>query len=255
MKKTFKLALSVAFGLLAILAVWGFCTERIPYPDSSTDRVKYAYSLHRQPIHDFLVSKNISPAKLRLYIRVFKEEGEVELWGKSVDDKTFTYLTSYDICRRSGTIGPKRKQGDRQVPEGYYHIDRFNPYSKYHLSLGVNYPNASDRILSDKLKPGGDIFIHGRCVTIGCVPLTDEYIRELYVYCSEAKQAGQKRIPVTIFPAKLTADKLAALSTAYSHAPEYIGLWTDLHLGYTYFNIHKELPSVKFLPNGRHRVN
>ena len=72
---------------------------------------------------------------------------------------------------QSGTMGPKRLQGDYQVPEGFYYINEFNPNSNYHLHLGLNYPNASDKILSDSLRPGGDIYIHGSCVSIGCIPL------------------------------------------------------------------------------------
>ena len=80
--------------------------------------------------------------------------------------------------RRFGQPWPQATQGDSQVPEGFYHMDRFNPLSNFHLSLGVSYPNQSDRILGASGRLGGDIFIHGDCVTIGCVPITDEGIRE-----------------------------------------------------------------------------
>ena len=86
-------------------------------------------------------------------------------------------------------------QGDYQVPEGFYYINEFNPNSNYHLSLGLNYPNASDRILSDSLSPGGDIYIHGSCVSVGCIPVTDEQIEEIYIIASYAKASGQDYIP------------------------------------------------------------
>ena len=85
---------------------------------------------------------------------------------------------------QSGTTGPKRLQGDFQVPEGFYHINEFNPNSNYHLSMGLNYPNSSDRILSDSLRPGGEIYIHGSCVSVGCIPLNDDEIEELYLIAS-----------------------------------------------------------------------
>ncbi len=90
--------------------------------------------------------------------------------------------------------------GDYQVPEGFYYINEFNPRSLYHLSLGLNYPNASDRMLCDMSQPGGDIYIHGSCVTTGCIPITDGQIEELYVLAAHAKDMGQDFIPVHIFP-------------------------------------------------------
>jgi murein L,D-transpeptidase YafK len=106
---------------------------------------------------------------------------------KNTSDQEFLHIKTYTVCATSGLIGPKRMQGDLQIPEGFYYIDRFNPYSNFYLSLGINYPNTSDRILGDKNNLGGDIFIHGDCVTIGCLPITDSEIKELYIFCVEAK--------------------------------------------------------------------
>ena len=101
---------------------------------------------------------------------------------------------------QSGTMGPKRFQGDYQVPEGFYYINEFNTHSNYHLSLGLNYPNASDRILSDSLHPGNAIYIHGSCVSVGCIPVTDEDIEEIFLIASYAKANGEDFIPVHVFP-------------------------------------------------------
>ncbi len=109
-----------------------------------------------------------------ILLRAYKQESELELWAKNKKDKQYTLLKTYKICASSGTLGPKRKQGDIQVPEGFYVIDRFNPVSNFYLSLGVSYPNASDKILGVKGALGGDIFIHGNCVTIGCLPISDD---------------------------------------------------------------------------------
>lgn len=155
------------------------------------------------------------PAKY-LYIRSFKFDGQLEVWVKNDRKETFKLFKTYKVCAMAGTLGPKRMSGDYQVPEGFYYINEFNPTSNYHLSLGLNYPNASDKILSDSLRPGGDIYIHGSCVTVGCIPLTDEYIEEVYILAAYAKASGQDYIPVHIYPVrynvKKSADYLAYLS-------------------------------------------
>jgi murein L,D-transpeptidase YafK len=137
-----------------------------------------------------------------IYIRSFKYDGQLEIWVKNERKETFKLFKTYKVCAMAGTLGPKRMAGDYQVPEGFYYINEFNPNSNYHLSLGLNYPNESDKILSDSLRPGGDIYIHGSCVTVGCIPLTDEYIEEVYVLAAYAKALGQDYIPVHIFPVR-----------------------------------------------------
>jgi murein L,D-transpeptidase YafK len=155
------------------------------------------------------------PAKY-IYIRSFKYDGQMEVWVKNDRKEPYKLFKTYKVCAMAGTLGPKRMAGDYQVPEGFYYINEFNPNSNYHLSLGLNYPNQSDKVLSDSLRPGGDIYIHGSCVTVGCIPLTDEYIDEVYILAAYAKNAGQDYIPVHIFPVrynvKKSADYLAYLS-------------------------------------------
>lgn len=139
------------------------------------------------------------PAR-QLYIRSFKYDSQMEVWVRNSSDAPFRLFKTYKVCAMAGAIGPKRLEGDYQVPEGFYYINEFNPKSSYHLSLGINYPNASDRVLSDSIKPGGDIYIHGNCVTVGCIPLQNEQIEELYILAAMAKTQGQDFIPVHIFP-------------------------------------------------------
>ncbi|WP_156152294.1 murein L,D-transpeptidase family protein [Flammeovirga sp. OC4] len=201
-----------------------------------------------------LESKTLDKNSLKIYIRAFKKEGLIELWGKDKHQSKYTLIKSYDVCSSSGEIGPKRQQGDLQVPEGYYHIDRFNPNSNFYLSLGINYPNRSDEILGVKNRLGGDIFIHGNCVTIGCLPITDDQIKELYIFCIEAKNSGQSTIPVTIFPTKLTDENYKQLMDQYKGSSDKVGLWEDLKKGYDIFNKSKSLPSIAFLSSGRHKV-
>ncbi len=107
------------------------------------------------------------------------------MWARHGDGR-FRLVASYPILAVSGGPGPKRREGDKQVPEGFYEIDRFNPKSLFHLSLGLNYPNAADRVLSDREHPGGDIFIHGSNVTVGCAPLGNDAIEELYLAALDA---------------------------------------------------------------------
>src|SRR5688572_4169327 len=175
-------------------------------------RVKTAYEEKESIVKQYFSDKKISLEKFQLFLRAFKKEQKLEVWVKEKSKEEFVLLHIYDFCTTSGVLGPKRKEGDLQIPEGVYQINHFNPVSNFYLSLGLNYPNASDKILSHATKPGGSIYIHGNCVTIGCIPITDEKIKELYVLALEARNGGQEKIPVHVFPAKLDAgvvDKLA----------------------------------------------
>ncbi|MBW7890153.1 MAG: L,D-transpeptidase family protein, partial [Chitinophagaceae bacterium] len=146
------------------------------------------------------------PAKY-IYIRSFKYDSELEVWVKNSTREQFKLFKTFKVCAMAGSLGPKRMQGDYQVPEGFYYINEFKPNSQYHLSLGLNYPNASDRLLSDSLYPGGDIYIHGSCVTEGCIPITNDQIEDLYVITSYARALGQDYIPVHIFPVQFNNPK------------------------------------------------
>ena len=139
------------------------------------------------------------PAKY-VYVRSFKYDAQLEVWVKNTTKEKYKLFKTYKVCMQSGTMGPKRLQGDYQVPEGFYYINEFNAHSNYHLALGLNYPNVSDRILSDSLRPGSAIYIHGSCVSVGCIPVTDEDIEEIFLIASYAKANGEDFIPVHVFP-------------------------------------------------------
>jgi len=139
------------------------------------------------------------PAKY-VYIRSFKYDAQLEVWVKNTSKEKYKLFKTYKVCMQSGTMGPKRLQGDYQVPEGFYYINEFNAHSNYHLALGLNYPNASDKILSDSLRPGNAIYIHGSCVSVGCIPVTDEDIEEIFLIAGYAKSSGEDFIPVHVFP-------------------------------------------------------
>jgi len=203
-----------------------------------------------------LKENGINSPNFELYLRVFKKEQLVELWIRDKNQSPkFTLLKTYDFCETSGNLGPKRKEGDKQIPEGFYHIDRFNPSSKFHLSLGINYPNLVDEVLADSLDPGGEIFIHGGCATVGCIPITDEKIKELYVLAVEAKETGQRKIPVSIFPSRLDDVSFQGLKDEFSEKPLLIAFWKSLKVGYDYFEKCRELPTIRLTETGKYIVS
>jgi murein L,D-transpeptidase YafK len=153
-------------------------------------------------------------------------------------------------------MGPKRMQGDFQVPEGFYYITEFNPRSAYHLALGLNYPNASDKILSDSLRPGNGIYIHGSCVSVGCIPVTDSDIEEIYLIASSAKASGQDFIPVHIFPVRYNRKKSFEYFDNYTknkHSLERFEL--QLKEAYDKFEATKEVPVVMIDRKGDYVIN
>ncbi|WP_290709126.1 L,D-transpeptidase family protein [Flavihumibacter sp. CACIAM 22H1] len=184
------------------------------------------------------------PAKY-IYLRSFKYDSQLEVWVKNEKNQPFQLFKTYKVCAMAGTLGPKRMEGDYQVPEGFYYINEFNPRSVYHLSLGLNYPNASDRFLSDAIQPGGDIYIHGSCVTTGCIPITDSQIEELYVLATYAKSSGQDFIPVHIYPVRFDVKKSADYLGKYVRDfADYAHLANSMKEVFYYFEKYKKLPVI-----------
>lgn len=227
-----------------------FASSQLTY-----ERVQVAYQEKDTVLQKvFIDSIGIYPPT-QVFFRAFKNESTFEVWALHPVTNTFHFIKKYSICKKSGVIGPKREEGDRQVPEGFYTINVYNPESNFFLSLGLNYPNTSDSILTtNKEAPGGDIYIHGDCLSIGCLPLTDEYIKEVYLIAMYAHSAGQEAIPVHIFPfnyAKPIYDKLLA---NYSN-PVLKAFWYNLKEGFDYFQKNKRLPHVIVLPDGTYQFN
>jgi len=239
-----RIIVAIALLIMIPLPEKNFKTAQLRYP-----RVKEAYVSKQKMVNDLLASHGIRTGSSEIMIRVFKIEKKLELWAGNKGEK-FVLLKTYDICATSGNPGPKREMGDNQTPEGFYFINRFNPSSNFYLSLGINYPNASDKILGRSGNLGGDIFIHGNCVTIGCIPVTDDKIKELYVFAVEAKNNGQKKIPVHIFPARLNEGSFKILAEHYKSDKELITFWENLRIGYEYFERSKELPAITVLKSG-----
>jgi murein L,D-transpeptidase YafK len=216
------------------------------------NRVAAARYEKRFAIKQLFRARGVAYPAEQVFIRIFKRERQLELWARSVDADTFALLKSYEICALSDQLGPKRKQGDMQTPEGFYYIDNFNPRSGFHLSLHINYPNESDRALGVTESLGGDIFIHGGCKTEGCMAVTDENIKEIYWVAVEARDNGQQRIPVHIFPTRLSDNNLAQLVNVFSKEPELVRFWSNLKTGYDYFAKNKKLPEIAVNHRGRY---
>lgn len=189
-----------------------------------------------------------------VYVRVFKAEREVEVWVRGRGSDRYVRLRRYPICQVSGALGPKRVEGDRQMPEGFYEIESFNPQSDYHLSLRVNYPNAADRTLGRSGRLGGDIYLHGGCSTVGCVPVTDEHIRELYWLSVEARANGLQRIPVHIFPTRMDSIGMAWLQPFGATRADLGPFWDELRAGYEFFERHRRVPGVIVEGDGAYSV-
>jgi murein L,D-transpeptidase YafK len=184
------------------------------------------------------------PAKY-VYIRSFKFDGQLEVWVKNDRKEQFKLFKTYRVCALAGSLGPKRMEGDYQVPEGFYYINEFNPNSNYYLSLGINYPNPSDRILSDSLKPGGDIYIHGSCVTVGCIPVTDQQIDEIYILAAYAKNSGQDFIPVHIFPVRYNNKKsVEYLNGLARNDGQLKSFANNLENVFNHFELTRQLPVI-----------
>ncbi|MEA2841006.1 MAG: hypothetical protein QOF41_2336 [Methylobacteriaceae bacterium] len=180
-----------------------------------------------------------------MLIRTYKKEAEFEIW-KMRSDGRYALLKTYPMCRWSGQLGPKVKEGDRQVPEGFYAITpgQMNPNSAYYLSFNVGYPNAYDRAHGAS---GGAIMVHGACSSAGCFSMTDQQIAEIYAIARESFAGGQREIQMQSYPFHMTAENFAK-----HRADPNIAFWKQLKEGADNFEVAKAEPKVGVC--GRHYV-
>ncbi|MDP2273005.1 MAG: L,D-transpeptidase family protein [Archangium sp.] len=190
------------------------------------DKVKEVRTRRAADVKALVERAGLSYPVDEVYLRAFKKERQLELWaGKK--GQPMALVKTYPFCAASGELGPKRKEGDSQVPEGLYEVPSFNPYSSYHLSMEVSYPNASDRLRSDARRPGGNIYLHGSCASIGCIAIEDEPIEEVYLITVDAKR---RPIRFDIFPARLDPAGLKSLDD-----PAQADFWNELAPAYAAF--------------------
>jgi murein L,D-transpeptidase YafK len=216
------------------------------------DRVNQAYAEKETLLTKMLSPFHLDLSDLNILIVAYKSEQELNVYGKKKSEDTYQKLFTYKICKSSGQPGPKRMQGDRQVPEGFYHIEVYNPTSDYYLSLGINYPNRSDSIKSKAPKLGGDIYIHGDCVTVGCLPMTDDKIKEIYVLALQAHANGQDQIPVYIFPFKFSESNMDSFKEQYKADDALLGFWNNLKTGCDRFQSTLRELNVSIDDNGEY---
>lgn len=164
-----------------------------------------------------------------VFLRIFKESAELELWMAPAPAKPFVLFRNYRIGCFSGSLGPKLREGDGQAPEGFYAVARkaLNPLSRYHLSFDLGYPNEYDQAWD---RTGSALMVHGKRVSIGCYAMTDDSIEQIYTLVDAALQHGQPFVRVHCFPFRFTAERLARESASPWH-----GFWLNLQEGYTAF--------------------
>ena len=216
----------ILMGAVAILA-W----QRLPKPDRSA----VAAQRVKPTLEKALMAKGLRWGA-PVFIRIFKEEKQLELW---VDDgKQFQLFKTWAICKYSGTLGPKLKEGDGQAPEGFYFVPRarMNPRSRFHLSFNLGYPNAYDRA---RQRTGSALMVHGNCVSIGCYAMTDPRIEEIYSLCDAALQNGQRFFRVHSFPFRMTEANMKRHGKS-----KWISEWKNLKIGYDWFEKTKRAPNV-----------
>lgn len=183
-----------------------------------------------------LIMKDIVP-EAPVYIRVFKEESELEVW-KARPNGRYALIKTFPVCNWGGTLGPKRTRGDSMSPEGFYRVTlgALKPDSKYHLAFNIGYPNALDRALG---RTGAYIMVHGDCRSVGCFAMSDKLIEEIYAFVRDALSAGESSVPVHVFPFRMTA------ANVKRHADNPArGTWGPLKQAYDDFSETREPPKI-----------
>lgn len=213
--------LALAAVTLASCQIGGQTADMAPIPPEVDERIREIGSTPASPI----------------YVRIFKEESEFEIWKRRADG-TYALLDTYDICAWSGALGPKLAEGDRQAPEGFYTVSQaqMNPNSSYHLSFNLGYPNAFDAALG---RTGSNLMVHGACSSAGCYSMTDETVEVIYALAREAFRGGQRAFQVDAFPFRMTPENFAR----HWDDPN-MPFWLMLKEGYDHFEVTREVPEV-----------
>jgi murein L,D-transpeptidase YafK len=202
----------------------------------------------QQPISSAVLAKmealDTTPSSPTV-IRTYKKEAELEIW-KMKSNGEYGLLKTYPMCRWSGQLGPKKREGDMQVPEGFYSIapGQMNPNSHYYLAFNVGYPNAYDRAYG---RTGGNVMVHGVCSSAGCFSMTDEQVADIYAIARDSFAGGQREVQLQSYPFHMTAENMAKF-----RLDPNIDFWKNLKDGSDHFEVTKNEPSV--LVCGKHYV-
>ena len=195
---------------------------------------------HLRPISKesmMLLGKKGMETAQPMFVRIFKEESELEVWKQRADGRYYHFKT-YPICNWSGDLGPKLAQGDKQAPEGFYKVARtqMNPNSQFHLAFNLGFPNAYDK---SHRRSGDFLMVHGKCKSAGCYAMTDALIEEIYALARESFVGGQEAIHVHAFPFRMTDANMARHATH-----KWAGFWKTLKEGYDHFEVTRTAPEV-----------
>ncbi len=204
---------------------------------SAKTRDRGAHTRRLETVKQLFSDAGLRFAPKQLLLRAFKDERELEVWANDRRGDPLKHIATYRICAGSGELGPKKAEGDHQVPEGFYKIDLFNPRSRFHLSMRISYPNRRDRALG---YTGSAIMIHGNCVSIGCLAMSDARMEELWVM-TRALPDGE-RARVHLFPGR-ELDSLIARETARD--PDLAAFWTTLKRGKDAFEADRRMPKIR----------
>ena len=194
-----------------------------------------------------LLGKKGMQAQSPIFIRIYKEESELEIW-KLRDDGRYYHFKTYPICTWSGELGPKLKDGDKQAPEGFYTITReqMNPDSRHHLAFNLGFPNVYDKANG---RSGSYLMVHGKCSSAGCYAMTDALMEEIYVLAREAFVGGQDGFQVHAFPFRMTNENMARHAKSHWHR-----FWKTLKEAHDYFELTRQVPAIAVC-NRRYVVN
>jgi murein L,D-transpeptidase YafK len=183
------------------------------------------------------IERKNMPKDSPILVRIFKEESELEVWKQDAEGR-YAHLKTYPICRWSGELGPKVKQGDRQAPEGFYTITpaQMNPNSNYYLSFNLGFPNAYDKAND---RAGQFLMVHGDCSSAGCYAMTDEQMGEIFALGRDSFFGGQKAFQVQAYPFRMTPINMAK----HRNSP-HMAFWRTLKQGNDVFEVTRHEPKV-----------
>lgn len=219
-------------------------------PALEPERVAGARSTHEATLQRRAADLGVTWPPRELYLRAFKSERVLEVWAGDGRGRPLVLFEQHPICGESGTLGPKVERGDLQIPEGLYVVTKLHPDSQGWLSLRMSYPNAADRSRAAergasehrRISPGGDILVHGTCISIGCIAIDNEPIERVYLLALEPMSRGRS-VRVDVFPGRFDIDRLDAL---FEHASELstVRLWRSLVPAYFAFERTRRVPQA-----------
>lgn len=207
------------------------------------ERVAAARAAHEATLIEKVEALGLAWPPRELHVRMFKDERVVEVWvgdGRA----PLALLETFTECGASGVIGPKAEQGDLQVPEGFYFVTGLNPWSPGLLSLQLDYPNDADRarrvVRASDAPLGGDIAVHGTCISTGCLAIDDAPIEQLYLLALEPRRRGRV-IRVHVFPTRMEPERVAAV-LEHTDDVSVVKLWTSMIPAYRAFERTRRTP-------------